>query len=476
MLKNSCLLCATALCIASCTMIPKYEQPAAPVPNQYASTEPATQAASQPGTQPTTQSADAIKWRDFFTDPRMKRCIALALDNNRDLRVAALTVERAQAQYRIQRAALYPTVDAGGSYARSRQPASNLGGFHTGPYTSNQYDASIGITSYELDLFGRIRSTNRQAIESFFSQVETQRATQIALVAQVANQYLLVREYEEQLALATQTLQSVQGSYDLTKQKTDVGAAPDSDLASVRVQVESARVKIHQYERLLAQAKNTLVELMGQSLPENLPPVQSLSQQGLLRDIRPGLPSELIARRPDILAAEHTLLAANANIGAARAAFFPKITLTTSAGFSSTDLAKLFSGDAFTWTFNPQISVPIFDGGVNQANLDVSKISKRMEIANYERTIQTAFREVSDALVARTTYVTELGAQESLVQAQRQRYDFATARYNGGVAGYLDVLTAQQDLYSAQETLLSTRAAQLENLVTLYKVLGGGWN
>ena len=330
-------------------------------------------------------------------------------------------------------------------------------------------------TAYEVDLFGRVRSLSRQALETYFASDETRRSTEISLVAQVATQYLTLREEEEELKLARQTLVAVQGSYDLNKKQYEIGTATELDFSTAAAQVQTARVNIFNYERLVDQARNYLVLLVGCPLPADLPPGRSLAGQGTFTDLPAGLPSDLIARRPDILAAEHTLLSANANIGAARAAFFPVITLTGSGGNTSVQLAQLFNHASFVASVSPQISIPIFNGLSNVATLDAAKVSKRIEIANYEKAIQTAFREVADALVARGRYTRQVGAQELLVAAEQRRYDLSNLRYREGVDAYLTVLTAQQDLYSAQNTLISTRADRLANLITLYKALGGGW-
>jgi outer membrane protein, multidrug efflux system len=448
------IFCALLLGATSgCTLIPDYQRPTSPVAERF------------PGGSEKSTDIDALPWRDFYADPRLTRCIEIALENNRDLRVAVLKVEKARAQYRIQRAELLPQLDATGSYTRARSQG----------VTSNQYDAGVGVTSYELDLFGRVRSNNRQVLEEYFSLAETRRSTHISLIAEVATQYLTLREYEEQLALARETLESVSGSLELTQKKIDAGGAARSDLASVEVQVQTAKVNVHTYERLAAQAGNTLAELLGQSVPADLPAGLALDDPRLLPAVASGLSSDLIARRPDILAAEHTLLAANADIGAARAAFFPSITLTGSAGYSSSELTGLFNSSNGVWSFMPQITVPIFSGGSNRATLDAAKISMRIEVANYEKAIQTAFREVADALVASDSYTSQVQAQVALVKAQQDRFDFAQKKYDSGIAGYLDVLSAQQDLFSARQNLISARVAQSENVVTLYKVLGGGW-
>jgi multidrug efflux system outer membrane protein len=473
-------------------MIPRYQRPAAPVAGRF------PRGADRSG-----DAAD-IGWRDFFSDPRLKRLVELALENNRDLRVAALTVAQYQAEYRIQRAALFPTIDATGNYTRSRSAgdtsgassassASSASGAATSTTTTgatspgsgsaagangstaNLFSVSVGTTSYEVDLFGRVRSLSQQALETYFSYDETRRSTQISLVAQVATEYLDLLEEQEQLALARQTLAAVRVQYDLNKKSFEAGADSELDVATADAQVQTARVNVFEYERLADQAANYLALLVGEPLPAGLPPGRSLAGQGTFAPVPSGLPSDLIARRPDILSAEDTLLAANANIGAARAAFFPVISLTASGGRTSIQLAQLFSPAAAVWSFAPQISLPIFDGGSNLATLDEAKVEKRIEIANYEKAIQTAFREVADALVARDRYTGEVSAEEALVAAEQRRYDLSNLRFREGADNYLAVLTAQQDLYSAQTNLISTRTERLGNLITLYKALGGGW-
>jgi multidrug efflux system outer membrane protein len=475
-----------ALAFAGCTMIPHYLRPEAPVAGQF------------PGGGKKSSGAADTSWRDFFADPRLKRYIEIALANNRDLRVAVLNVAQARAQYRISRADLFPHIDGTGIYERSRSAsetssAAATGGSTTGastsgssvvtaaapgqtaPITTNLYSVSVGTTSWELDLFGRVRSLNRQALEKYFAQDETRRSTQLSLVAQVATQYLTLREQEEQLAVARQTLMAVQKSYDLNKKQFDVGTTSELDLKTSEAQVQTARVNVFTYERTTAQAANYLALLIGAPLPTDAPAGRSLQAQRVIANIPAGLPSDLLARRPDILSAEHTLLAANANIGAARAAFFPVISLTTSAGYTSLELSKLFNKPSEVWSFAPQITLPIFAGGSNLANLDVAKISKRIEIANYEKAIQTAFREVSDALAGRPAYDHALVAQEALAEAQQRRYELTESRYRSGVDNYLAVLLAQQDLYAAQRDLVTARADRLANLITLYKSIGGGW-
>ena len=461
LIASVCLL--AVLAVSGCTMIPEYLRPKAPVAEQFLVGS------------ATSGDAAEIRWRDFFTDPRLKSYIEIALENNRDLRVAVLNVERARAQYRISRSDLFPSIDAAGNYTRSRSPGDTSKGGTIDGSTGNQFNVSVGTIAWELDLFGRVRSLNRSALESYFAQTEIQRAIYLSLVAQVATQYLILSEQEAQLDLARQTLLAVEKSYGFNKKQFDVGSASELDLQTSSAQVETARLNVITFERTTAQAANFLALLIGQPLPADLPPGHSLQSRQLLADIPAGLPSDLITQRPDILAAEHTLLAANANIGAARAAFFPAISLTGFAGSSSVELSRLFSKPAQVWSFAPQISLPIFSGGSNRANLDVARVSKRIEIANYEKTIQIAFREVADALAGRATFDRALTAQESLVAAQQRRFDLTNILYRNGTDAYLAVLLAQQDLYSARSGLVTTRTDRLTNLITLYKSLGGGW-
>jgi multidrug efflux system outer membrane protein len=459
---------AGSLMLTGCTLAPKYHQPALPVTTNWpANVTPPPAAAG-------TNAAADIGWRDFFQDPRLQQIIGVALTNNRDLRVAVLNVEVSQAQYRIQRANLFPQIDANGSYTRQKTPSFET--FPGEPAVTDQYGLSLGTTSYELDLFGRIRSLKAQALENYFATEAARRNAHIALVSEIATQYLTQLEYEEQLAVARQTLESVQSAYNLNQQSYDAGNISELDLRTTEAQVQTARVSIASYEQLRDQADHALILLVGASLPTNLPPAPPLNTEKLLADLPPGLPSDLLQRRPDILAAEHQLKAANANIGAARAAFFPSIKITANAGLSSQQLSQLFTPGSDIWLFNPQIDLPIFEGGANKANLDVAVLNKRIEIADYEKAIQTAFREVADGLTAKKYLEEQLAGQEQLVTAEQSRYDLSNARYRNGADSYLTVLSAQQDLYSAQQTLVTLRFSRLANLVTLYQALGGGWN
>ncbi|HEX8543351.1 multidrug transporter [Pseudomonas syringae] len=466
MSKSLISLAVTAFILGGCSLIPEYNQPAAPVAAQYpqgpaySPAEAANVAAAEQG------------WRQFFHDPALQQLIQTALVNNRDLRVAALNIDAYRAQYRIQRADLFPAVSATGSGSRQRVPA-NLSTSGESGITS-QYSATLGVSAYELDLFGRVRSLSEQALETYFSSEEARRSTQISLVANVANAYLTWQADQELLKLTQNTLKAFEESYRLTSRSNEVGVSSALDLSQSRTSVESARVSLARYQRQVAQDLNSLTLLLGSGLPNNLPQAQPLSAD-LLSLVPAGMPSELLQRRPDILQAEHELKAANANIGAARAAFFPSISLTANAGTISPDLSGLFNGGSGTWLFQPSINIPIFNAGSLRASLDYSKIQKEISVANYEKAIQTAFQEVSDGLTARKTFNEQLQAQSDFVAANQDYYRLAERRYRIGIDSNLTFLDAQRSLFSAQQSLITDRLSQLTSEVNLYKALGGGW-
>ncbi|MDD2051602.1 efflux transporter outer membrane subunit [Pseudomonas putida] len=444
MSKSLLSLAIAAFALSGCSLIPDYQRPDAPVAAQYpqgpaySPADSANVAAAEQG------------WRQFFKDPALQQLIQIALENNRDLRVAALNIDAYSAQYRIQRADLFPAVSADGSGSRQRVPARAS---QTGESSiTSQYSATLGVSSYELDLFGRVRSLSEQALQTYFASEEARRTTQISLVASVANAYLTWQADKELLKLTQETLKTYEESYKLTLRSSEVGVASALDLSQSRTAVEGARVKLAQYQRLVAQDQNNLTVLLGT-----------------------GLPSDLLQRRPDILGAEHQLKAANANIGAARAAFFPSISLTANAGSLSPDLSGLFDGGSGTWLFAPKINLPIFNAGALRSSLDYSKIQKDISVANYEKAIQTAFQEVSDGLAARQTFNQQLQAQRDLVAANQDYYRLAERRYRIGVDSNLTFLDAQRSLFSAQQSLISDRLSQLTSEVNLYKALGGGW-
>jgi multidrug efflux system outer membrane protein len=460
------------LLLGGCSFIPEYIRPASPVSEAWP-TGPAyaDSGAAQPvGSGP--QLAD-LGWEEFFRSPQLRSLIDQALANNRDLRVAALNVQQAQAQYRIQRADLLPSADIGGSLQRQRTPGDLS---RTGrATTTSQYDVSVGTTAYELDLWGRVRSLEQSALESYFATDQARISTQISLIAEVANAYLTLLADKELLKLTEDTLRTQRQSYDLTSRSFDRGVGTQLDVAQARTAVETARANRAAYVRQIAQDKNALNLLVGAPVADQvLDKAPSLGKADFVANLPVGLPSGLLQRRPDIMQAEYNLRSANADIGAARAAFFPSISLTASAGTASASLSGLFEGGSGAWAFAPQINLPIFDFGRREANLESAKVQREIGVAQYEKSIQTAFREVSDALAAQGTLDDQLEAQSSLVDATRSSYDLSILRYNRGLDSFLNALDSQRSLYAAQQDLINARLSQLSNLVTLYKVLGGG--
>jgi multidrug efflux system outer membrane protein len=455
------------MALAGCTLAPTYHRPTAAISPTW------PRVPTQPKVPTNAIPAADVGWREFFRDPRLQQLIELALTNNPDLRVAMLNVEQTRALYRVQRNALVPTVDVNANGSRQRISTGFAGGSYAA--TFNQFNVNLGVASYELDLFGRVRSLKRQALETYFASEEARKSAQIALVAEVGAAYLTERELTEQLAVARQTLKSAQRAHDLTKRSYEAGVLSELDLNAAEVGLQTARAAAAGYEQQLAQAENYLVLLVGRPLPDDLPPPQPFNPQICLSDLPAGLPSDLLQRRPDILEAEHQLEAANANIGAARAAFYPTITLTGSAGTASTALESLFAPGSQAWNFSPQIVWPIFAAGTAWAELQAAKAGKLIEVANYEKAIQTAFREVADSLVARATVKTQLAANQALVKAQRQNCELTEARFRSGVDSSLNVLAAQQALDNARQNLIQSQYSRLFNLINLYQALGGGW-
>jgi multidrug efflux system outer membrane protein len=458
------LLAITAVLLTGCTMIPKYTRPEAPVPAVWPS-GPAYK--ETPATQAAPAAAD-LQWREFFADTRLQTIIAKALDNNRDLRVAALNVERARALYRVQRAELFPKVETGLTATKQHVRISGA----TGLVTLEEYGVNLGITSWEIDLFGRIRSLGQRALEEYFATQQARRGAQILLVSEVANAYLTLAADQENLQLAKSTLEAQQAAFNLIRRRFEVGLAPELDLRQAQTRVDAARVDVAQYTERAAQAANALNLLAGSPVPAELLPEQ-LSLVKPLPDVSPGMSSEVLLRRPDILQSENLLKAANANIGAARAAFFPRIALTSAIGSASGDLSGLFKSGSFVWNYAPQVVLPIFDARTWSA-LTVTKVDKKIALAQYEKAIQEAFREVADALAKRGTLGDRMEAQQSLLDATAQTYRLSSARYEKGIDIYLNVLDAQRSLYAAQQGLIAIRLAKLANQVRLYAVLGGG--
>tara|TARA_R110000850_G_scaffold275936_1_gene416332 strand:- start:23822 stop:25372 length:1551 start_codon:yes stop_codon:yes gene_type:complete len=419
-------------------------------------------------------------WRVFLTDTTLRSLVETAIANNRDLRVAALNIERTQAQYRIRRSELLPNILADGVEQVQKYPSgvSAISGQSSGTGSgsvSRGFSAGLGLTAFELDLFGRIRSLEHAALEQYFSSIEAHRSVQISLIAEVANAYLALRSDQALLQLAADTLESRQSSHQLIQRSNEYGVSDDLDLSQAQQAIHTAEADVARYQRRIAQDRNALRLLVATSLPEQLDETAESEGKAMLEDLPAGLSSEVLTRRPDVLAAEHELIARNASIGAARAAFFPTISLTARYGTASRELGGLFESGSEAWTFAPRISLPIFAAGANKANLDVAKIDRDISVASYQKTVQTAFREVSDALAARGTLDAQLEAEESLVKAAQTSYELSKLRFDFGVDNYLVVLDSQRTYYGAQKDVISTRLARQQNLVTLYKALGGGW-
>lgn len=476
------LTLAVVAVLSACTLEPHYSRPTPPVPTTWNG--------NAAGKADTASVAD-VGWRQFFPDPVLQRLIELALANNRDLRVAVLNVQAAQAQYRIQRADLFPSVSASALEQIQKYPSgvsasstsgTGASGAASGAASSTTskgqiirfYEVGVGFTSYEIDLFGKIRSLKHEALEKYFATEATQRASQLTLVAEVASAYLAILADEAILKVTRDTLDSQTSSFNLIKKSLDAGTSTELALKQAATTVDTARANLAAYTRQEAQDRNALMILLGVPIPEDMSFVTDINSENLSADVPVGIPSEVLTQRPDVLAAEHQLVAANADIGAARAAFFPSILLTAQAGSASASLSGLFKSGSGAWTFSPQINLPIFTGGANTANLDLSKIEKNVNIAQYEKTLQSAFREVDDALAARNTLDEQLTAQRALLDDSADSYRLAEMRFRSGVDSFLPVLDAQRALYSAQQAVVSLELLRLQNMATLYKALGGG--
>lgn len=447
---------ALAMILSGCmSLAPKYERPAAPVAASF----PLAGSAAN-------QAAASIAWESFFADARLKQLIGLALANNRDLRVAILNIEQARAQFQIRRADILPTVGLGASGNRTPGPDDSI---------NSTYTAGLVVSAFELDLFGRVRSLSDAALAQYLATEEARKATHISLIASVANAYLATLADDELLALTQKTLDARSESLRLIQLKFDNGVVSKLDLQQGVSLVDSARVTLAQQQRQRAQDINLLTLLVGQTLPAN-PTAGSTLAATALGELPAGLPSDLLTVRPDIRAAEQQLIAANANIGAARANFFPRISLTGSAGSASGELSGLFKSGSFGWSFAPQMVLPIFDYGRNKATLGSARAGREIAVAQYEKTIQSAFREVADALAGQATYGEQLRAQRSVAEAEAERFNLSDLRYRSGASSYLDLLDAQRSLFSAQQAAVQANLARLQNQVTLYRVLGGGWS
>ena len=467
-LRSLALSAMASAVLAGCVnLAPEYTAPASPVP----------QALPSSGVEAPTPID--VSWRSFFVEPRLRGTIELALANNRDLRVAALNIERARAQYGIARASLFPTVEAGAGGSRSRTPGSLSTGGEA--RIGSQYSADLGLTSYEIDLFGRVRNLGESALQSYFQTEETRRSTQISLIASVATAWLQLAADEQRLLLARNTLESQRKSFDLVQRSHRLGAQSGLALAQAQSTVDSARADAAAFDSQVEQDRNALALLVGAMPPADLLPAAPASDTAAPADAArllvppPDLPSSVLNRRPDVRAAEHALRASNADIGAARAAFFPRIALTASAGTASSTLSGLFAGGSQAWSFAPSISVPIFDGGANRANLRVAEAQQKIQIATYEKAVQTAFREVADALAATDTLRREEAARLALVERSRQALQLAQARYRAGVDDHLRYLDAQRSAFASESAWIEVSSQRQMALAGLFRVLGGGW-
>jgi multidrug efflux system outer membrane protein len=453
--------------VGGCSLAPDYTRPTMPIAPVF------------PGV---IEASAAVlpDWQGLFTDPRLKRLITLALEENRDLRVAALRVEEARAQYRIQRAEQWPSLSATGSGTRQRSPAEGqemtAGGAAANRQISSLYSVGVGLSAYELDVFGRVRNLKDAALSQYLSLDETRRSVELSLIAEVATAYLNQRAAHERLGLTRQTLENRHRGLELTRQRFEYGLGSELDVSQAVTLVETAESDLAALQRSVAQSDNTLALLIGSPLPDDLPPARPLTAQGLDVTLPPGLPAELLTRRPDIQAAESRLRATYANIGAARAAFFPRISLTANTGFSSSELSSLFNGASRSWMFMPQIELPIFNAGQIRAQRDVAEVRKGIGIAEYELSIQTAFREVADELVARPTLHQQLDAQRRLNASTANSVQLAEQRYRQGLDGFLVLLDSQRTAYEAQTTLIDATLEVGLSQVRLFRSLGGGWS
>lgn len=464
MKSNVCLFLLFLILINACTMAPKYKQPELPVSDQWNSKNDSIES---------DKLASNLKWQNFFTDPIMQEVITTALENNRNLKDATLKIEAARALYRIKSNDLWPKVNAeiSGSRKQITEKSSSSGNANI----TSQYDANINA-SFELDLFGRIRSLNNAALEDFLAISETQKAIQISLIAEVANAYLQWLADKKIKNITEETIKTQTKSYELIFKSFESGIATKLDLLQARTTLETANVNVAIYARRVEQDVNALVLLMGVDKEKLFLSNQTLDEIRLMSNLPIGLPSTVLLVRPDVKATEHQLKSMNANIGAARAAFFPKISLTAEYGFSSSSLSSLFSGGAFgAWNFAPKLTAPIFEGKGNMASLRHAKVKKEIAVVQYEKAIQVAFREIKDELVAREYLHAQLEAQKKLIQTAQETYDLANARFNNGVIRFINVLDSERTLFNAKQNAVEVEKLRLSNLVNLYKVLGGGW-
>lgn len=470
------LLLSTAL--AGCNLAPKYARPAGAVPGALPA------GGVYPAAATDAPDVTRTSWQDFFLDPRLRGVIETALANNRDLRVAAGNVLQARAQLRVQRSELVPTTTASGA-ATFTNNAFGAGGAAAGAGAGAAvgaggsgnleiYTVNAGFSAFELDLFGRVRNLTRAAQEQYFASQEAQRAARISLIAEVATAWLTLASDQEQLRIARQTLGAFEETLRLTREQFRVGIASELEARQAETSYQTARNDIATLQARIAQDQNALNLLAGTTIPAEQLPTGLGDEPQTLDALPADLSSAILLRRPDVLQAEHQLIAEHANIGAARAAFFPTISLTATIGTISTALSGLFGGGSFTYNGAPSIGLPLFDGGRNAGNLDYARASRQVAVATYERTIQTAFREVADALADRGTIGERTAALTARAEAARVAARLSDARYRAGVDSFLVSLDAQRTAYSAEQQLVTARLTRATNLVTLYRVLGGG--
>jgi len=455
------LALAVSLVLSGCsTLEPRSTEVAPAIPSQW----PVAATSGAQGAAPA-DVAD-IGWRDFFVDPRLQAVITQSLENNRDLRVAVLNVERARAQYRIQRADRVPAVGVQGQMTRSGGDA---------PVTE-QFSANLGVVEFELDLFGRVRNLSQAALQQYFAEAANRRSAQLSLVAEVANAWLTLGADSEQLRIAQATLATYEDSLRLTEARRQLGGASALELSQTRTLVETARTDVARFAGQVAQDRNALVLLAGGPIDASLLPQAEVTDVASVRPLPAGVPGDVLLRRPDVMAAEHVLLSANANIGAARAAFFPSISLTGNIGSASSELSGLFDSGTRVWSFIPKLNLPIFQGGKLRANLGMATADRDIALAQYEKAIQSGFREAADALALNESLDAQLASQQALVAAAEQAQRLSQARYDAGLDSFLTLLDARRTAYTARQSLVSTQLAQQSNQVALYKVLGGGWH
>lgn len=462
-LFKNCFICIIfSFLLTSCNLEPNYTTPSAPIRTTWNINTSINNG----------KSAANLSWKDFFKTAELQNLITKGLENNRDLRQAALNIETTRAQYRIARV-LLPDIESTASMTDQQVAVANNPAFGGG-FRLRQFNVNLGATAFEVDVFGRLRNLKEAALEEYFGTEEAAQTIQISLISEIAYTYMTLLANKQQLYLSNRTLASQKKSYDLIKQRFEAGITNQLDLDRAETTVQTAIIDLNTRQRLIQQNHNALELLVGDKISESELQDNYNKISKALGKINSGLPSDLLLNRPDIRQAEHAIRAANANIGAARAAFFPRVTLTATAGFGSKELSSLFNASSNAWIFNPQITMPIFTWGRNQANLDVAKLRKELFIAQYEKAIQTAFKEVSDALIAYKTLDKELASQQQLVKATQSAEKLAKARYDEGIDNYLILLDAVRSSYLAEQELINKSLAKLSNMVTLYAALGGG--